>query len=197
MIRPVSAESLFQALQQASRIVSQVSNILFEGCFWRGNCQILSTGLSYGEWGGRNIREMFSSMTRSPDLCQPAPPTSMTAWAPKLTFPLVSSRCFLHGHGAGIRHDERRPHIARRTDSAENIAGGMALVRRLPGTRAFSCPLIALLVSSRISAMASRRRACLASLLLRDCPLSWSLVLSSLKAMAAGIISSRIRVWSQ
>jgi len=37
-------------------------------------------------------------------------------------------KMFLHGLCVGIRHDERRPDIARRADGAKDVAGGITLI---------------------------------------------------------------------
>ena len=51
-------------------------------------------------------------------------------------------KVFLHGLCVGIRHDKCCSYIARRTDSAKNIAGGIALIFGLARARTFFRPLI-------------------------------------------------------
>ena len=47
----------------------------------------------------------------------------------------------LHGFGVGMRKRERRPGATGRADGAEQIGAGVALIGRLAGSCATSCPL--------------------------------------------------------
>ena len=57
------------------------------------NCQIFSTGLSSGHFGGRAIMVMLGGTMRRVERCHPARSTRRTAWAPGATISTISARC--------------------------------------------------------------------------------------------------------
>ena len=101
----------------------------------RKYCQIFSNGFSSGARDGSRMMVRFFGTLSLPVVCHPARSISTTAWAFRATWLI-----FLHGLRVRPRQHERRPLAVSRTDGAEQIGVAIALIGRLAGARALSCP---------------------------------------------------------
>src|SRR5229473_7373442 len=105
----------------------------------RMNCQMFSTGLSSGDFGGSGIRVMLAGMSSLSERRQPAWSRSSTAWAPGVTVREISARCSaiaaLLRRGRAFPGDEAGGGSLGRADGAEDIGQSGALIVRGRGSR--------------------------------------------------------------
>jgi len=121
MIVHGSAMSLFQASQQWSTMFVYERKMRFDSQLSRMYCQMFSTGLSSGHFGGSGTMVMFGgtiSRVQMPS-CLVHEKHSMSTW---LDGPGdLCCQMQVHRHGVAAWQDERRSFAQRRTGGTEDV----------------------------------------------------------------------------